>query len=146
MPNPASSMVSLLLVEDDEVDIKGFKRALKELRISNPFLVAHNGLQALDMLRGTNGSARLDGPYIIILDLNMPRMDGIEFLRELRADKNLRQSVVFVLTTSSDERDRERAYEYNVAGFISKSEPADSLREAIKLIDLYWAIVQLPAA
>jgi len=136
--------VQLLLVDDDEVDIMGLQRALRELRVSNPVTVAHDGIEALEILRGQNGREILPSPYIIILDLNMPRMDGIEFLAEIRADEMLKSSIVFVLTTSSAAEDKKRAYAYNVAGYISKASPAESLVEAVKLINLYWAIVQLP--
>ena len=141
---PGSRTVSLLLVDDDEVDIRGMKRALDELRVANPLFVAHNGVEALEYLRGENGRSRIQPPYIIVLDLNMPKMNGIEFLAELRKDPELKQSVVFVLTTSRAEEDRSRAYEYNVAGYISKTRPQESLRDAVQLIDMYWTIVQLP--
>lgn len=136
--------VSLLLVDDDEVDIRGMKRALDELRVANPLFVAQNGIEALEYLRGENGRVRIQPPFIIVLDLNMPKMNGIEFLAELRADPELRRSVVFVLTTSSAEEDKQRAYEYNIAGYISKTSPKESFSEAVKLIDLYWTVVQLP--
>ena len=139
-----SKTVTLMLVADDEVDIRGMKRALDELRVANPLVVAHDGVEALEYLRGENGRSKVRSPYIIVLDLNMPRMNGIEFLAELRADEDLKKSVVFVLTTSQADEDRKRAYEYNVAGYISKSKPQESLRAAVRLIDLYWTIVELP--
>lgn len=139
-----SRTVSLLLVDDDEVDVRAMKRALDELRVANPLFVARDGKEALDHLRGENGKSRIKPPFLIVLDLNMPRMNGIEFLAELREDPELRQSIVFVLTSSRAEEDKRRAYEYNVAGYISKTRPHESLREAVQLIDMYWTIVQLP--
>lgn len=136
----------LLLVDDDDVDVLGFKRELKQLGVSTPVVVAHNGEEALAMLRGTNDEAPLTPPYIVLLDLNMPRMGGLEFLKELRADDKLKRTIVFVLTTSAAEGDMLQAYDYNIAGYICKTTPADSVRNAVKLIDLYWSTVQLPQA
>ncbi|WP_282609702.1 response regulator [Pelagibius sp. Alg239-R121] len=136
--------VTFLLVEDDEVDVKAIKRSLLELRIANPLIVARDGREALEHLRGQNGREKIVSPFLILLDLNMPRMNGLEFLAELRSDRELNTSVVFVLTTSRDERDRLSAYEKHVAGYIVKSNVADSFAEAMKLIDHYWRVVEFP--
>ena len=136
--------VTFLLVEDDEVDVKAIKRSLDELRIANPLIVARDGREALEYLRGQNGRDKVVSPYLILLDLNMPRMNGLEFLAELRGDRELNTAVVFVLTTSRDERDRLSAYEKHVAGYIVKSNVADSFAEAMKLIDHYWRVVEFP--
>lgn len=136
--------VTFLLVEDDEVDVKAIKRSLDQLRIANPLVVARDGREALEYLRGQNGRDKVESPFLILLDLNMPRMNGLEFLAELRADRELNTSVVFVLTTSRDERDRLSAYEKHVAGYIVKSNVADSFAEAMRLIDHYWRVVEFP--
>ncbi|WP_425408165.1 response regulator [Hyphococcus sp.] len=136
--------VTFLLVEDDEIDKMAIRRALTELKITNPVVYADDGAHALDILRGIDRDAPLPKPYIVISDLNMPRMDGFEFLKALRADATLRNTIVFVLTTSTDQQDKMKAYEHNVAGYISKSQPADSLVEALTMIDRYWRIVELP--
>lgn len=136
--------VTLLLVDDDDVDIMSVRRALVDLDIGNPVVVAHDGIEALEHLRGENGREALAPPYIILLDLNMPRMDGIEFLAELRADPALRQSIVFVLTTSAARKDLAQAYRHNVAGFITKGASTDVVEQALKMLDLYWRVVQLP--
>lgn len=135
---------TLLIVEDDELDLMGIQRALKELKINNPMARAKDGLEALDMLKGQNGHEKLSKPYIILLDLNMPRMDGVEFLEAIRKDENLKRSVVFVLTTSDADTDIMRAYNYNIAGYIVKSDAKESFKEAISLLDAYWTIVLLP--
>lgn len=139
-----SGSVTLLLVEDDDVDIAAVRRALAVLRIANPLAVARDGVEALEMLRGENGREKLPRPYLIILDLNMPRMDGREFLETLRRDMELRDSIVFVLTTSRDRKDKETAYAHNVAGYIVKEDPVGTFRQAINLLDHYWRIVELP--
>lgn len=136
--------VTFLLVEDDEVDVMGIQRAFEKLKIANPLVVAHNGLEALVVLRGEDGVEKLNKPYIILLDLNMPKMNGIEFLDEIRKDPDLKSSVVFVLTTSSHDVDRVSAYERNVAGYMVKAKPLESFMEAMSMLDHYWRVVQLP--
>ncbi len=138
--------VTILIVDDDDVDRKGLRRALKQMRLANPIAEAHDGLEALALLRGGDGRGPLQPPFIILLDLNMPRMNGIEFLDEIRADPALQTAVVFVLTTSMDEKDRLAAHRRNVAGYIIKSDARNSFREALSLIDHYWRVVELPGA
>ena len=137
-------MVNLLLVEDDEVDVQGLKRAFAKSRIGNPITVARDGIEALEFLRGENGRPKLSKPHLILLDLNMPRMNGIEFLKAIRADEDLKQSVVFMITTSKDEEDKARAYDQNVAGYIVKQDPANTFMQAVALLEHYWKIVEFP--
>ena len=136
--------VNLLLVDDDEVDVMGLKRAFTKSRIGNPITVARDGIEALEILRGQNGKAKLPKPHLILLDLNMPRMDGIEFLEALRADEGLRTAVVFMITTSKAEEDKARAYGHNVAGYIVKQDPANTFLQAVSLLEHYWKIVEFP--
>ncbi len=113
----AEKMLNILLVEDDQVDVMNVKRAFEKNRIANPLFVAGNGVEALELLQ----SGRIPGARrIVLLDLNMPRMNGLEFLRELRAHPELQSTVVVVLTTSNDERDKIEAYNLNVAGYLLK--------------------------
>lgn len=136
--------VSFLLVEDDEVDVLCVKRAFKELKISNPMVVAGDGLEGLSVLRGEDGFEKLQPPFIVLLDLNMPRMNGIEFLDAIRNDPDLRTSVVFVMTTSRHDRDRVSAYERNVAGYLVKRNATETFNQAMGMIDHYWRVVELP--
>jgi CheY-like chemotaxis protein len=136
--------VNILLVEDDEVDVMAVKRAFRELKIANPLTVAKDGIEALEILRGINGCSPIPRPLIILLDLNMPRMGGLEFLDELRKDPELHRCVVFVMTTSADERDRVRAYEKNVAGYVLKHNLEHSFMDAIAMLEHYWRVVELP--
>jgi CheY-like chemotaxis protein len=136
--------VSILLVEDDEVDVKAVKRALRDLKIINSVTVAADGIEALEVLRGQNGRERMKIPFLILLDLNMPRMGGIEFLDELRRDPELTRSLVFVMTTSGDEEDRFRAYNRHVAGYMLKHSPARTFIEAVSTLEHYWRIIELP--
>jgi CheY-like chemotaxis protein len=140
----ATKPVTFLLVEDDEVDIQAVRRAFARLRLANDLIVAHDGVAALELLRGSAGEP-LPRPYIVLLDLNMPRMGGLEFLETLRADAGLTDAVVFVMTTSAEERDRVAAYRSHVAGYIVKGDlSSDGLLAAIDMLDRYWRVVELP--
>ena len=136
--------VNLLLVDDDEVDVQGLKRAFTKSKIGNPISVARDGIEALEILRGENGRAKLAKPHLILLDLNMPRMNGIEFLEALRADEELKAALVFMVTTSKAEEDKARAYGHNVAGYIVKQDPANTFMQAVSLLEHYWKIVEFP--
>ena len=141
-----SATVQLLHVEDDDLFIMGLDRAVKDARIANPISFAYDGIEALEMLRGTNGRPRLPRPYLVLLDLNMPRMNGIEFLREVRKDEELKKSIIFVMTTSNADEDKVAAYNLGVAGYILKSNPANAFLEAAALLSTYCRVVELPAA
>lgn len=144
MQLPQKSELTLFVIEDDEVSVLAIKRALRKLRIANRIVTARDGLEALAMLRGTDGYTKLQQPYLTLLDINMPRMDGFEFLDEVRKDAELDKMVVFVLTTSSDDEDVERAYAYHVAGYVVKSDAERTLQSALEMIGTYWRIVELP--
>jgi CheY-like chemotaxis protein len=135
---------TFLLIEDDEIDIMHLKRSFTQLKIANQMVVANDGIEALDILLGRNGHEALSKPYIILLDLNMPRMNGLEFMAALRAEPSLTSTVVFVLTTSNDEKDKLQAYEKHVAGYILKTEAGQSFIEALGMLDQYWRVVELP--
>lgn len=132
-------MRSVLLVEDDIVDQMTVKRAFKELKITNRLDIAGNGLEALDLLRGSS-----DLPCIILLDLNMPKMNGIEFLRELRKDEKLRGLTVVVLTTSKEDTDKIESFRLNVAGYILKPVDYEQFVKTVSTIDLYWTLSEVP--
>ena len=132
--------VHILLVEDDEIDVMAIRRALKKSKIANPLHVAKDGVEALEKLR----AGTIPTPRVVLMDLNMPRMDGITCLKEIRADKNLRQTIIFILTTSKDQEDKMKAYNHNVAGYIIKSEVGDGFVKELRMLDYYWNIVELP--
>ncbi len=142
----AGKMLNILLVEDDDLDVMNVQRAFKKNNILNPLFVAGNGLDALDMLRGTGGNAP-DVPLerrLILLDLNMPRMNGIEFLRELRADPVLGLIPVIVLTTSDEDRDKVEAFQLNVAGYILKPVTLAHFIETMATLNKYWTLSEIP--
>jgi CheY-like chemotaxis protein len=133
--------LKVLLVEDDQVDVMNVQRAFRKSHILNPLFVASDGVQALEQLR--DGSVPSHG-LLVLLDLNMPRMSGIEFLREVRHDNQLRHLPVVILTTSDDERDRVEAYNLNVAGYIVKPVTFLNFMEAMTTLNKYWELVELP--
>lgn len=141
MTIPADRLLNILLVEDDEVDVLNVRRAFQKNNIANPLFVASNGLDALEQLRGRKIPRER---RIVLLDLNMPKMNGIEFLRELRQDPELKLTPVVVLTTSNDERDRIEAYNLNVAGYLLKPVTFSNFCEVMTALNKYWALVELP--
>lgn len=134
-------LLNILLVEDDDVDVMNVRRAFKRNNISNPLWVAGNGVEALEMLR--SGVVPVER-RLILLDLNMPKMNGIEFLRELRADPEHGATSVVVLTTSNDDRDKVGAYNLNVAGYLLKPVTFLSFVELMAALNKYWRLVELP--
>lgn len=135
--------VNILLVEDDEVDVMNVKRAFRKHNIANELFVASDGIEALHMLRDTD-HPMVPLPSIILLDLNMPRMNGIEFLKQIRNDERLKYVSVFILTTSNEERDKVDAYGYNVAGYIVKPVEFGVFNDAIAKLNMYWELVEFP--
>jgi CheY-like chemotaxis protein len=133
--------LNILLVEDDEVDVMNVRRAFEKSHIMNPLFVATDGVEALQMLR--QGQVPR-GRRLVLLDLNMPRMNGIEFLRELRKDPELSATSVVVLTTSNDERDKVDAYNLNIAGYLVKPVTFDSFCELMVALNKFWTLVELP--
>lgn len=133
--------VTVLLVEDDDVDAMAIERSFNKARVANTIMRAANGLEALKML--TNNEISL--PYIILLDLNMPRMNGLEFLTELRSNPDISDSIVFVLTTSDKDEDIVSSYKMNVAGYFLKNEAGAGFSNVIAMLEGYWKIAVLPS-
>jgi len=136
--------VVILLVDDDEVDRQAIQRSFQKAKIANKIVEAKDGVEALEYLRGEGGKELIKRPYLILLDINMPRMNGLEFLTEIRKDPLLATSVVFVLTTSSDDVDRTKAHKNLIAGYILKSECGNDFLKVVNMIDNYWRIVEMP--
>lgn len=136
--------VKILLVEDNEIDVMAFQRGMKKHRIANPLVIAGHGKEALDIMRGTHPDKEISNPYLIFLDLNMPIMSGLEFLKAVREDDNLNHVVIFVLTTSDHDSDLVAAYRSNVAGYILKQNVGDACANLHELLNSYWRLVVLP--
>lgn len=137
--------LTILHIEDDHVDKMVIERVIKRLNITNNILHASNGEEALELLRGENGKNIPDPlPNVILLDINMPRMNGLEFLKELREDEKLRSISVFVMTTSNDDADRVEAYRLNVAGYILKPVDINQFETTFQILANFWKICEWP--
>lgn len=124
-----SDTFSILIVDDDDIDAEFIRRNFKKNEIKNPIYRAYNGVEALDVMRGEHGRDKIPSPYIVLMDINMPAMNGFEVLRELREDYSLKKTIVFILTTSPRPEDRRIANELNVVGYFEK-------KDAHELVDL----------
>jgi len=136
--------VNILLVEDDSIDVKAFQRAMTKLKIGNPVTICRDGVEGLEHLQNVFENDLDSAPSLLILDINMPRMNGLELLKAIREDERLRHLIVFVLTTSNDEKDKFEAYNLNVAGYMLKSDMGNSFIRAVELVDNYWRVVEFP--
>ena len=133
--------LNILLVDDDEVDVMTVKRAFTKANITNKLFVASNGIEALEMLRsGSIPNTR----RLVLLDLNMPKMNGLEFLREVRSDPALASLTVVVLTTSNEDRDRVDAFQLNVAGYLLKPVTFHTFAEVMATLNKYWTLMEMP--
>jgi CheY-like chemotaxis protein len=135
-----SKKTNLFLVEDDEIDVITVRRFLKKTNLSSKLYVAKDGVEALEKLR----AGAIPAPYIVLMDLNMPRMDGFNCLKEIRNDENLKRTIIFILTTSKDEKDKIKAYNYNIAGYITKSNVNGGFDGAFQMLNYYLNTVELP--
>jgi CheY-like chemotaxis protein len=138
--------IDVVLIDDDEVDVMTVKRAFKKNHITHPLYVASNGIEALELLRSQElpSQSQIPRRRLILLDLNMPQMGGIEFLRELRADPELGVLPVIVLTTSNEDKDKVEAYDLNVAGYIIKPVTFSKFVEAMATLNKYWTMSEMP--
>jgi CheY-like chemotaxis protein len=136
--------LNILLVEDDDGDAKAIQRVFSKARIANPVRRAVDGIEALEILRGVNGKAKMEAPYLLMVDLNMPRMNGIQLVEALRQDPDLHRVIVFMLTTSKRDEDKMAAYDLNVTGYILKDKAGEDFLTLLGLIENYWRIVELP--
>jgi CheY-like chemotaxis protein len=139
-----TNLINILLVEDDEVDIMNVQRAFRKNNIKNPLHITRNGLEALEALRGNHPEVNIPSPRIILLDINMPKMGGIEFLTELRKHPELKSISVFMMTTSNEESDKIAAYDLNVAGYVLKPLSFEGFTEAVAILNHYWHLCEMP--
>jgi CheY-like chemotaxis protein len=130
----------LLLIEDDQVDVMTIRRALKEIHVANAVVHRENGEDAIAYLRDPAN----EKPCIILLDLNMPIMNGIEFLQVVKNDDQLRRFPVIVLTTSEEQQDKLNSFNLGVAGYMAKPVDYRQFVEVMRSIDLYWTISEIP--
>ena len=137
----------ILMVEDDPIDVEGVKRAFAQHNVVNPLNVVGDGVEALEYLRNEGAytdPATTPRPSLIMMDVKMPRMGGVECLRELKQDPLLRHIPVVMFTSSRDEADIAASYESGAASYIVKPVTFEKLVSAIATFDLYWTLSELP--
>ncbi|WMN60642.1 response regulator [Pseudoalteromonas xiamenensis] len=137
------SKLNVLLVEDDDVSAEAVIRSLRKVDVDLCITVADNGKIALDILNNTHPTLFLEHPFLVLLDLNMPVMNGFEFLDAVRTDPKLKDIVVFILTTSDDDRDKSKAYHQNVAGYMVKSSVGPQFARLSTLLEAYKDAIDL---
>lgn len=136
--------IKMLLIEDDEVDAEAVIRAFAKQQVQTAITAVSNGVEALDVMLNKERADALAWPYLILLDLNMPLMNGLEFLHTIRQNPELKRSIVFMLTTSNHDDDKLAAYDNQVAGYFVKSKAGKDYLPITKLIELYWQLVEFP--
>jgi CheY-like chemotaxis protein len=142
--NPPPNPIRILLVEDDDGDAKAVERTFLKARIANPIVRALDGIEAMEMLKGSDRQPRLESPYLLLVDLNMPRMNGIQLVTAIREDPDLHDAIIFMLTTSNRAEDKQAAYSLNVTGYILKEKAGEDFLKLFSLVDSYWRIVEMP--
>ena len=130
----------ILVVEDDQVDTMTVIRALNEIQVTNPLVHVENGEEALDYMR----DPKTEKPCIILLDLNMPIMNGIEFLQAVKNDRQLKRIPVVVLTTSEEQQDKLNSFDLGIVGYMSKPVDYRQFVDVIRSIDAYWTMSEMP--
>ena len=140
-----SGVMNILLVEDNDLDVEILERVMRRMDVSGTLVRARDGEEALDLLRDDARLPSLPRPFVILLDINMPRMNGHEFLTALRADDDVSDARVFVFTTSDSKRDVELAYRNHASGYIVKPHGASKLREVLSALQTFWSACEDPA-
>ena len=141
--SPTEANPSILLVEDDQMDVMNVQRELRKQNISVPLVHARNGREALNLLRGENGETKIGAPSVVMLDINMPRMNGLELLEALRSDPEFVGLNVFIMTTSDLDTDRLRAQRLVVSGYIIKPLTFESFGEGGATVDSFSLFLDL---
>jgi CheY-like chemotaxis protein len=136
--------VKILLVEDDDGDFKLVQRAFRRASVANELVRAVDGMEALEYLRGSKDGQPLKRPYLLLVDINMPRMNGLELVKTIRHDAQLQDTVIFMLTTSKHDEDKHTAYNHNVAGYILKENAGHDFLQLVTLVGGYSRIVEMP--
>lgn len=139
-----NTQITILLVEDDAIDAKAFQRGFKKSGRENPVVHVKDGIAALEILRAPAEGRAVSAPFIIVLDLNMPKMNGHEFLAELRGDENVKRAPVIVLSTSESPKDIRKAHDQHVLAYVVKSKVGDHYAKLINLIAAYEDLAEPP--
>lgn len=139
-----SDFMNILLVEDNDLDVKILERGLKKLGALNSLVRAKDGVEALHLLTEDVSHRILPRPYVILLDINMPRMNGHEFLEALRSTNEIKDARVFVFTTSDSKKDVGLAYQNNANGYIVKPNGSSELQDVLQSLQNFWDICENP--
>src|SRR5947199_3537272 len=137
----------VLLVEDNDDDRELTLRSFQKHGIANKFIVARNGVEALDYLfcRGAYAGRKIDEtPALILLDLKLPKLDGLEVLREIRSNPHTKRTPVVILTSSNEERDKIASYDLGANSYVRKPVDFDQFLEAMRQVGLYWLVINEP--
>lgn len=137
--------MKILLVEDNDIDVILFRRALSSAGLDCQVVRARDGIEALEILTGTHGSDSIEDPFVILLDINMPRMNGHDFLTALRAKDQLARSQVIVVTTSDDPKDINLAYDNQVSGYLVKPVSTREMTRAVESMHQFLDMCKLPS-
>lgn len=140
----ALNEINILVVDDDDVSSEAVLRVLGKTPLNFTLTTAADGLEGLQILRGEHASKQIRPPLLVLLDLNMPRMDGLDFLDHIRADADLHKTVVFVFTTSNLDLDRAASYQKHIAGYIVKSDVGPKYCKLAELLTSYGKSISLP--
>ena len=146
MTNMLTAIQTILLAEDNANDVELTLVALRENRVANDLVVVRDGAEALDYLyrRGSYAGRAMDNPGLILLDLKMPRVDGLEVLRQVKADRALKSIPIVVLTSSREERDLVRTYDLGVNAYVVKPVVFKDFLDAVKVLGQFWVMVNEP--
>lgn len=136
--------MQILLVDDDDVAVESVVRGMNKFEVTFPIVVAEDGQVALDILQGKHPTRKIETPYVVLLDLNMPNLNGFEFLEAVRNDAKLNKTIVFVLTTSSSDADKAKAYNENIAGYMVKNMVGPQFSKLFTLLNNYAETIALP--
>lgn len=134
----------ILMVEDDRDDLELTQLALREAKVANPLLVARDGVEALELLFGDGAGSAPVRPVVVLLDLKLPRVDGLQVLERIRGDARTRDLPVVVLTSSDEEEDRHRSYALHVNSYVRKPVDFDRFQAAVRQLGLYWTVLNEP--
>ncbi len=141
----AARLVTILLVEDDEVDFRAMRRAFTKAKLPYPIRRAFDGVEALDILRGTNGAEKIEKPFLLVSDVNMPRLSGIKLAQQMRDDAELSDAIIFIYTTSNRPEDKSESYDANVAGYILKGGAVEgNFEKLLGVLGVFYRDVEMP--
>ncbi|PCJ62822.1 MAG: two-component system response regulator [Planctomycetota bacterium] len=136
--------ITFLVIDDDEIDREVIRREFLKEKYSNPIIEFENGSDALEFLKSKDKEYMDNNPLIILLDLNMPKMGGLEFLEELRKDEKLKKIIVFVMSTSEDYNDKLKSYNLFIAGYTTKGKIQDGIKKITSMLDTFWKKIEMP--